>query len=91
LHHYLDNSANFGQVIRKNYPVEMENKLKGNVQELVNIVGPLCTLLDVLADKVMLPKAIMGDYIVIFQSGAYGASASPKDFLSQSRVSELLL
>jgi diaminopimelate decarboxylase len=91
LHHHLANSGNFGQVIRKNYPVAIGNKLKGDVQELVNIVGPLCTPLDILADKVMLPEASMGDYVVIFQSGAYGASASPKDFLSQPQVSELLL
>lgn len=91
LHHHLANSGNFGQVIRKNYPVVIGNKLKGDVQELVNIVGPLCTPLDILADKVMLPEASMGDYVVIFQSGAYGASASPKDFLSQPQVSELLL
>jgi diaminopimelate decarboxylase len=91
LHHHLANSGNFGQVIRKNYPVVIGNKLKGDIQELVNIVGPLCTPLDILADKVMLPEANMGDYVVIFQSGAYGASASPKDFLSQPQVSELLL
>jgi len=91
LHHHLANSGNFGQVIRKNYPVAIGNKLKGDVQELVNIVGPLCTPLDILADKVMLPEASMGDYIVIFQSGAYGASASPQNFLSQPQVSELLL
>ncbi len=91
LHHHLANSGNFGQVIRKNYPVAIGNKLKGDVQELVNIVGPLCTPLDILADKVMLPEASMGDYVVIFQSGAYGASASPQNFLSQPQVSELLL
>jgi len=91
LHHHLANSGNFGQVIRKNYPVAIGNKLKGDVQELVNIVGPLCTPLDILADKVMLPKASMGDYVVVFQSGAYGATASPKDFLSQPQVSELLI
>jgi len=39
----------------------------------------------------MLPKANMGDYVVVFQSGAYGATASPKDFLSQPQVSELLI
>ncbi|KGJ95348.1 pyridoxal-dependent decarboxylase, exosortase A system-associated [Colwellia psychrerythraea] len=91
LHHHLANSGNFGQVIRKNYPVAIGNKLNGEVQELVNIVGPLCTPLDILADKVLLPKATIGDYVVIFQSGAYGSSASPKDFLSQPQVSELLL
>lgn len=96
LHHHLANSGNFGQVIRKNYPVAIEQKsipLQTNAQELeqVNIVGPLCTPLDILADKIVLPKANIGDYVVVFQSGAYGASASPKDFLSQPALSEILL
>lgn len=91
LHHHLANSGNFGQVIRKNYPVAIGNKLNGKELEQVNIVGPLCTPLDILADKVMLPEASLGDYVVVFQSGAYGASASPKDFLSQPQLSEILL
>ena len=91
LHHHLANSGNFGQVIRKNYPVAIGNKLNNEQQELVNIVGPLCTPLDILADKIVLPKAKSGDYVVIYQSGAYGASASPKDFLSQPHLSEILL
>ena len=94
LHHHLSNSGNFGQVIRKNHPVAIGNKLLPVTQsdeELVNIVGPLCTPLDILADKVMLPKCKIGDYIVVYQSGAYGASASPKDFLSQPELSEILL
>lgn len=97
LHHHLSNSGNFGQVIRKNYPVSIGNKLLDATQpteqetEVVNIVGPLCTPLDILADKVNLPKSDIGDYVVVYQSGAYGASASPKDFLSQPKLIEILL
>lgn len=96
LHHHLSNSGNFGQVIRKNYPVAIGNKLASPQQatpeqEKVTIVGPLCTPLDILADKVTLPVADINDYVVVYQSGAYGASASPKDFLSQPTVSEILL
>jgi diaminopimelate decarboxylase len=91
LHHHLANSGNFGQVIRKNYPVLIGNKLHNSDLELVNIVGPLCTPLDIIADKVMLPTAEIDDYVVVFQSGAYGASASPKDFLSQPNLSEILI
>lgn len=91
LHHHLANSGNFGQVIRKNYPVAIGNKLNSKPSEVVTIVGPLCTPLDILAEKVNLPKAELGDYVVIFQSGAYGASASPQGFLSQPQLSEILL
>jgi diaminopimelate decarboxylase len=93
LHHHLSNSGNFGQVIRKNYPVDIGNKLEcdDNDIEKVTIVGPLCTPLDILANAVELPKANIDDYVVVYQSGAYGASASPKDFLSQPSVAEILL
>ncbi len=91
LHHHLANSGNFGQVIRKNYPVLIGNKLHNSDEELVNIVGPLCTPLDIIADKIILPKADIDDYVVVFQSGAYGASASPKDFLSQPSLTEILI
>ncbi|WP_163834586.1 pyridoxal-dependent decarboxylase, exosortase A system-associated [Spartinivicinus ruber] len=91
LHHHLANSGNFGQVIRKNYPVYLGNKMSEANYEPVQIVGPLCTPLDILGDKVMLPKADIGDLVVITQSGAYGPTASPSEFLSHPPVKEILL
>ena len=91
LHHHLANSGNFGQVIRKNYPTILANCCQHEVTETVNIVGPLCTPLDVLAKQVSLPVAEIGDLFAVLQSGAYGASASPKEFLSQPYVREIML
>jgi diaminopimelate decarboxylase len=91
LHHHLANSGNFGQVIRKNYPVAIGNKLSSNEQEQVTIVGPLCTPLDILADRVLLPRAEVGDWVVVYQSGAYGPTASPQQFLGHPAVVEVLL
>ena len=91
LHHHLAASGNFGQVIRKNYPVAIGNKMDVQELETVNIVGPLCTPLDILADKMTLPKAEIGDLVVIFQSGAYGYTASPSKFLSQPDAREVLV
>ena len=93
LHHHLANSGNLGQIIRKNYPVAIGNKLYAEQanQEQVNVVGPLCTPLDILAQSITLPKADIGDFMVIYQSGAYGASASPQKFLSQTPVYEILI
>lgn len=91
LHHHLAASGNFGQVIRKNYPVAIGNKMAVEELETVNIVGPLCTPLDILADKMTLPKAEIGDLVVIFQSGAYGYTASPSKFLSQPDAREVLV
>ena len=93
LHHHLANSGNFGQVIRKNYPVVVGNKVDCSQDELTTatVVGPLCTPLDIIADKVALPPIEIGDYIAVYQSGAYGATASPQGFLSQPELSEILL
>jgi diaminopimelate decarboxylase len=91
LHHHLAASGNFGQVIRKNYPVAIGNKMNNQDTETVNIVGPLCTPLDLLADRMELPSAGIGDLVVIFQSGAYGYTASPHQFLSQPETEQILV
>ncbi|WP_374241039.1 pyridoxal-dependent decarboxylase, exosortase A system-associated [Zoogloea sp.] len=91
LHHHLSASGNFGQVIRKNYPVAIGNRMDQPAAEAVSVVGPLCTPLDLLADKMALPDAGPGDLVVVFQSGAYGATASPRGFLSQPDLVEVLV
>ena len=91
LHHHLAASGNFGQVIRKNYPVCIGNRVKAPELETVSVVGPLCTPLDILADSMALPPADVGDLVVVFQSGAYGYSASPRDFLGHPHPLEIML
>ncbi|WP_228720665.1 pyridoxal-dependent decarboxylase, exosortase A system-associated [Nitrogeniibacter mangrovi] len=91
LHHHLSASGNFGQVIRKNYPVAIGNRMSDTELELANVVGPLCTPLDILGDRMLLPKARPGDLVVVYQSGAYGATASPQRFLGHPAVTEVLV
>jgi diaminopimelate decarboxylase len=91
LHHHLAASGNFGQVIRKNYPVVIGNKVAGGPRETASVVGPLCTPLDLLADQMELARAEPGDLVVVFQSGAYGMSASPAAFLSHPAAREVLV
>ncbi|MEZ5580597.1 MAG: pyridoxal-dependent decarboxylase, exosortase A system-associated [Candidatus Competibacteraceae bacterium] len=91
LHHHLAASGNFGQVIRKNYPVVVGNRVLGAERETVSVVGPLCTPLDILADRMELAKADIGDLIVVFQSGAYGLTASPTAFLGHPPCVEILV
>lgn len=91
LHHHLAASGNFGQVVRKNYPVVVGNRVIGTEREIVTVVGPLCTPLDILADRMELAKAEIGDLIVVFQSGAYGLTASPTAFLSHPPCREVLV
>ncbi|MFU2485908.1 pyridoxal-dependent decarboxylase, exosortase A system-associated [Thauera sp. WH-1] len=91
LHHHLSASGNFGQVLRKNYPVAIGNRMAAPGGEAVSVVGPLCTPLDLIADRMALPAAEVGDLVVVFQSGAYGASASPQGFLGHPGVAEILI
>lgn len=91
LNHHLAASGNFGQVIRKNYPVAVGNKMLDTEREIVSVVGPLCTPLDLLAGEMELARADVGDLIVVFQSGAYGLTASPTAFLSHAAPGEVLV
>ena len=91
LHHHLSASGNFGQVIRKNYPVAIGNRMDIEATENVTITGPLCTPLDLIADRMDLPRADVGDLVVVFQSGAYGLTASPLGFLSHPSPAETLV
>ena len=91
MHHHLAASGNFGQVIRKNYPVAIGNRMQGGPRETATVVGPLCTPLDMLADSMELARAEVGDLVVVFQSGAYGLTASPIAFLGHPGPLEVLV
>lgn len=91
LHHQLAASGNFGTVIRRNYPVAIANRFTAPADEVQSVVGCLCTPLDRLSDSVSLPHAEIGDLIAIFCAGAYGASASPANFLGQGPALEMLV
>jgi len=91
MHHQLAASGNFGQVIRRNYPIAVGNRLAEPAQTAATVVGCLCTPLDLLGDNVTLPDAQIGDSIVVFQAGAYGLTASPTAFLGHPLPSEVLV
>ena len=91
MHHHLAASGNFGQVVRKNYPVCIGNRMNTPDTETASVVGPLCTPLDLLADRMQLPVAQIGDLVVVYQSGAYGSTASPQAFLGHPPCVEVLV
>ena len=95
LNHHLAASGNFGQVLRKNHPVAISRSARSDrpegAFEVASVVGPLCTPLDLLADRMRLAVADVGDLVVVFQSGAYGASASPQGFLGHPHCVEILV
>ena len=91
MNHHLAASGNLGQVIKRNFPVALLSKLDRQPEETVDVVGPLCTPLDVLARDVLLPEADVGDLLGVFQSGAYARAASPLGFLSHPTPAEVLV
>ncbi len=91
MQHQLAASGNFGQVIRRNYPVAIASAFGRAPEEDVSIVGCLCTPLDILADDVMMPRADIGDLVAVFLAGAYGLTASPQAFLSQYPAREVVV
>ncbi len=90
LHHQLAATGNFGTVVRRNYPLALARAMGEMAAEEVSVVGPLCTPLDRIGDRVGLPYAEPGDLIAVFLAGAYGATASPAAFLGHPPAAELL-
>jgi len=91
MHHQLAASGNFGQVIRRNYPIAVGSRMGAPADERATVVGCLCTPLDLLGDDVDLPRADVGDLLVLFQAGAYGLTASPTAFLGHPQPAEALV
>lgn len=91
MHHHLAASGNLGQVIKRDYPQLLANKVAAKSEVQATIVGPLCTPLDTIGRQVMLPPPAVGDLLAVFQSGAYALTASPSGFLSQPMPAEVLV
>jgi diaminopimelate decarboxylase len=91
MHHHLAASGNLGQVLKKDYPVVLANRLNEAGDQPQKVVGPLCTPLDTYGRKTELPRPAVGDIMAILQSGAYGLSASPVGFLSHAMPAEILI
>jgi diaminopimelate decarboxylase len=91
MNHHLAASGNLGQVIKRNFPVAVLNRIHETDREVVEVVGPLCTPLDVLARNAKLAPLRVGDLVGVFQSGAYARTASPLGFLSHPEPPEVLV
>ena len=87
---YVVDRTQTEDAIRRNYPVLHGTRVAGGERETASVVGPLCTPLDLLADRMELGQAQIGDLIVVLQSGAYGYSASPQRFLGHPAPVEIL-
>jgi diaminopimelate decarboxylase len=89
MHHCFPATGNFGQVIKKNYPIS--NATRPDAEHQVqDLVGPLCTPIDSMARAIDLPRAEIGDLVVFDRCGAYSFAASPLLFLSHDTPPELV-
>lgn len=91
INHHLSASGLLGQGIRKYFKVLNLSKKNSLDLEEVTLVGPLCTSIDILADRILLPRPEIGDALAFLTSGAYGYSTSPLFFLSHETPKELLV
>jgi diaminopimelate decarboxylase len=86
MHHNYLLAGGMGQVIRRNFRVEIfpdVERPRAGALCAVDIAGCLCTPQDVLAHGVPCDADVRrGDYVAFFNAGAYGATASPTGFLS---------
>jgi diaminopimelate decarboxylase len=91
LHHHIAACGLMGMVIRRNYPMWNVTARVSDTEAEYMLVGPLCTSIDVLAPKIVLPRVERGSVIAIGSSGAYGLTISPSEFISHPRPKEWLL
>jgi diaminopimelate decarboxylase len=91
MNHHLAASGLLGSILRKNYKIKVLNKYDNQVNQKYNIVGPLCTTLDSLANNIELPDVQPGDLIGIFNSGAYGYVSSPINFLNHPPPKQVMI
>jgi diaminopimelate decarboxylase len=61
-----------------------------NEAETVDVVGTLCTALDVMAKDISLPKSDIGDVLAVSNAGSYAFTLSPFAFSSHELPKEYL-
>ncbi len=85
---HLAAAGMMGSVIPRNWKIENLTS-QSTTRVAYNLVGPLCTSIDILARQIELPTTTAGDILAIQMSGAYGYSASPQKFISHPSPREL--
>jgi diaminopimelate decarboxylase len=80
-----------GTVIRRNWPMWKVTGTEAAPMAEYQLVGPLCTSIDVLATRIRLPELHRDDVIAIGSSGAYGLTASPTRFIHHPEPREYLV
>ncbi|MDB5321395.1 MAG: Orn/DAP/Arg decarboxylase 2 [Phycisphaerales bacterium] len=96
MNHHLGACGHLGSVIRRNYrmfKVEASQTdptaARGECE--YDLYGPLCTSIDVLAQRARFASLEIGDVVAVRCSGAYGPTASPIHFISHDPPREILV
>lgn len=87
-------AGGMGQVIRRNFELDLLTASTEQQADIISfdVAGPLCTPQDIIATNVETNATVEeGDYVVFFNAGAYGPSASPINFLSQKIPTETII
>lgn len=90
MNHHLSASGNLGATIRKNFLVRNLSH-SDNPKITCNLVGPLCTPMDLMGKDVSVESPEIGDLVGFLVSGSYGYSASPLFFLGHELPVELVV
>lgn len=92
LNNHLAACGHFGSIIHRNYIIEKLGTANGgeNAPVPYDVFGPLCTTIDQLARDMKFPSLATGDVLVVRNSGAYGYSASPMQFISHPPAKEIM-
>ncbi|MDP8228272.1 MAG: hypothetical protein P9M15_02325, partial [Candidatus Electryoneaceae bacterium] len=95
MHHNYLLAGGMGQVIRRNFEMAI---LRNNTDQIdtrrfqLTIAGKLCSPQDILAHDYQCEEEVYpGEYVIFFNCGAYGLTASPSDFLSHPKPMEYFL
>ncbi len=91
LHQHLAATGNFGQTLKRFFPLAAVTRLDDALACQATVVGPLCTPLDTLGKAIALPALQVGDLVAVFQSGAYARAASPLQFLGHPSPPEVMV
>jgi diaminopimelate decarboxylase len=92
LNNHLAACGHFGSVIHRNYMIEkITNSEANGAATAYDIFGPLCTTIDQLAREIKFGSLNPGDVLAVRNSGAYGYSASPMQFISHPPAKEIIV
>jgi diaminopimelate decarboxylase len=90
-HHMLRATGCLLERSHGNFPIAIANKFSAPRDTTMTVTGCLATPHDLFGEQVGLPSADVGDVVALFCAGAYGPSASPRDWESRPAAKEMLV